>query len=161
VYQQEYGPIPKGYNIIHRCRDGMCVNPRHVLAVDRRTIVLWTMAGGRWKISEGVRRLTPKGECGTLPIFLSDVKARQGELTADSLQLTASVGYGIRNTPERLAVSRRPMVLPDALVYELYGLSEDEIRIIEDADSRRLTADSSRLTACGLRLLDIRRGARY
>jgi DNA-binding XRE family transcriptional regulator len=60
VYQQEYGPIPKGYNIIHRCRDGMCVNPRHVLAVDRRTIVLWTMAGGRWKISEGVRRLTPK-----------------------------------------------------------------------------------------------------
>jgi DNA-binding XRE family transcriptional regulator len=60
VYQQEYGPIPKGYSIIHRCRDGMCVNPRHVLAVDRRTIVLWTMAGGRWKISEGVRRLTPK-----------------------------------------------------------------------------------------------------
>ena len=60
VYQQEYGPIPKGYNVIHRCRDGMCVNPRHVLAVDRRTIVLWTMAGGHWKISEGVRRLTPK-----------------------------------------------------------------------------------------------------
>ena len=50
------------------------------------------------------------------------------------------------------------MALADALVYELYGLSEDEIRIIEDADSRRLTADSSRLTACGLRLLDIRRG---
>ena len=41
-------------------------------------------------------------------MFLSDVKARQGELTADSLQLTASVGYGIRNTPERLAVSRKP-----------------------------------------------------
>ena len=40
---------------------------------------------------------------------MSDVKAQQGELTADSLQLTASVGYGIRNTPERLAVSRRPI----------------------------------------------------
>jgi hypothetical protein len=39
----------------------------------------------------------------------SDVKARRGELTADSLQLTASVGYGIRNAPERLAVSRKPI----------------------------------------------------
>ena len=29
--------------------------------------------------------------------------------TADSLQLTASVEYGIRNTPERLAVSRKPI----------------------------------------------------
>jgi len=44
---------------------------------------------------------------------LSDVKARRGELTADSLQLTASVGYGMRNTPERLAVSRRSMAEHD------------------------------------------------
>ena len=48
------------------------------------------------------------GKPEALPIFLSDVKARQGELTADGLQLTASVGYGIRNTPERVAVSRKP-----------------------------------------------------
>jgi len=68
---------------------------------------------------------------GISPIYLSDVKARQGELTADSLQLTASVGYGIRNTPERLAVSRKPMALPDALVYELYGLTQEEVAVVE------------------------------
>jgi hypothetical protein len=28
-------------------------------------------------------------------------------------------------------VSRKPMALPDALVYELYGLTKDEIRIVE------------------------------
>ena len=52
-------------------------------------------------------------------------------------------------------MSRKPMALPGALVYALYGLSEDEIRIIEDADSRRLTADSSRLTAYSLRLASV------
>jgi hypothetical protein len=45
----------------------------------------------------------------------------------------ASVGYGIRNTPERLAVSRKPTALPDALVYELYGLTDEEIRVAEEA----------------------------
>ena len=29
------------------------------------------------------------------------------------------------------AVSRKPMALPGALVYELYGLTEAEIRIVE------------------------------
>ena len=48
----------------------------------------------------------PRALRGTLPIFLSDVKARRGEPTADSLQLAASVRCGIRNTPERLAVNR-------------------------------------------------------
>jgi hypothetical protein len=43
-------------------------------------------------------------------------------LTADSLRLATSNGCSTRNTPEPLAVSRRPMALPDALVYELYGL---------------------------------------
>jgi len=28
-------------------------------------------------------------------------------------------------------VSRKPIALPDALVYELYGLTEEEIRIVE------------------------------
>jgi hypothetical protein len=30
-----------------------------------------------------------------------------------------------------LAVSRKPIALPDALVYELYGLMEEEIKIVE------------------------------
>jgi hypothetical protein len=30
-------------------------------------------------------------------------------------------------------VSRKPTALPDALVYELYGLTEDEIRVAEVA----------------------------
>ena len=32
----------------------------------------------------------------------------------------------------------------DRLVYELYGLSDDEIRVVEDADGRQLTADGPR-----------------
>ena len=28
-------------------------------------------------------------------------------------------------------MSRKPLALPDALVYELYGLSEEEIAIVE------------------------------
>jgi hypothetical protein len=49
------------------------------------------------------------GESGTVTLLDDDVKARRGGLTADGLQLTASVGCGIRDTPERLAVSRRPI----------------------------------------------------
>jgi hypothetical protein len=52
-------------------------------------------------------------------------------LTADSLRLAASAGRGTGNAPEPLAVSRGPVALPDALVYELYGLTEEEIRIVE------------------------------
>ena len=69
------------------------------------------------------------GKPEALPIFLSDVKARQGELTADGLQLTASVGYGIRNTPERLAVSRKPMA--------------DSVETMMTADSLQLAAYGS------------------
>ena len=29
-------------------------------------------------------------------------------------------------------MSRRPIALADALVYELYGLTEDEIRVVEE-----------------------------
>jgi hypothetical protein len=47
-------------------------------------------------------------------------------VTADSLQLAASVGYGIRNTPERLAASRKPTA---------------------DSVETRMTADSLQLTA--------------
>jgi hypothetical protein len=87
---------------------------------------------------------------GTLPQFSVDAKARRGELTADSLQLTASVGYGIRNTPERLAVSRKPiadsvetMVTADSLQLTAYGPEKNRIRFVEG------TADRLRLTACG------------
>ena len=65
-------------------------------------------------------------------MFLSDVKARRGELTADSLQPRVSVGYGLRNTPERLAVSRKPtadsvetMMTADSLRLTAYGPDED------------------------------------
>ncbi|MCX6843944.1 MAG: hypothetical protein NTX53_16905 [candidate division WOR-3 bacterium] len=52
-------------------------------------------------------------------------------LTADSLRLAAPDGCSTRNTSEPLAVNRKPIALPDALVYELYGLTEEEIRIVE------------------------------
>jgi|GEM_PF-2058613 len=77
-------------------------------------------------------------ECGTLPIFLSAVKARHDkmvglvetmlkrrrQLTACGLQLTARTGMRYessrtltaRSCTEPLAVSRKPMALPDALV---------------------------------------------
>ena len=45
-------------------------------------------------------------------------------LTADSRRLAAPDGCSTRNASERLAVSRKPMAIPDALVYELYGLTE-------------------------------------
>jgi hypothetical protein len=47
------------------------------------------------------------------------VKSRT--LTADSLRLAASAGRRTSSTPEPTAVSRKPMALPDALVYELCG----------------------------------------
>ena len=34
------------------------------------------------------------------------------------------------------AVSRRPTAIPDALVYELYGLTEEEIRVVERRESQ-------------------------
>jgi hypothetical protein len=57
---------------------------------------------------------------------------RWRQLTACSLQLAAADGCGSRSTPEPLAVRRKPMASP-ALVYELYGLTEEEIRIVEGA----------------------------
>ena len=60
-------------------------------------------------------------------------KAKPPHVWADSLRPTA---YGMnrgcwRSCREPLAVRRKPMALPDALVYELYGLTKDEIRIVE------------------------------
>jgi hypothetical protein len=62
------------------------------------------------------------------PVLKLHVKNRT--LTADSLRLAASDGCSTRTTSELLAVSRKPMALPDALVYELYGLTEEEIGIV-------------------------------
>jgi hypothetical protein len=61
-----------------------------------------------------------------------DLPKAKTPLTADSLRLTA-YGFGRmqrRNTREPLAVSRKPKVVP-ALVYELYGLTEEETQIVE------------------------------
>jgi len=52
----------------------------------------------------------------------------------DSLRLAASDGCSTRDTSEPLAVSRKPMAISDALVYELYGLTKDEIGIVEKAE---------------------------
>jgi hypothetical protein len=59
--------------------------------------------------------------------------AKSRTLAADSLRLAAPDECSARNTPEPLAVSRRPMAVSDALVYELYGLTEEEIRVVERA----------------------------
>jgi hypothetical protein len=60
---------------------------------------------------------------------------RNRTLTADSFRLAAPAGRSASSTSEPSAVSRRLMALPDALVYELYGLTEEEIRI-EEGESR-------------------------
>ena len=86
-------------------------------------------------------------------MFLSDVKARRDKMvgsqrtmsagqgipglvetmmTANSLQLTAC-GFGRMQRQKRAgAVSRMPVADSDALVYELYGLTEEEIKLVEE-----------------------------
>jgi len=63
---------------------------------------------------------------GTHPTCLSDVKARHDKMVESrtSLHRRTRTSYGA-------AVSRKPMARPDALVYELYGPTDDEIRIVE------------------------------
>ena len=52
-------------------------------------------------------------------------------MKADGLQ-PAAYGLGrMRCLKHAGAVRRKPMVIPDALVYELYGLTEEEIGIVE------------------------------
>jgi len=49
----------------------------------------------------------------------------------DGRQLAAADGCRAANMPEPLTVSRKPMALPDALVYEPYVLTEEEIAVVE------------------------------
>jgi hypothetical protein len=74
---------------------------------------------------------------------------KRGMMSAecDGLRLAASVGCGDRNTPERLAVSRRPMAVSDALVYESYGLAEEDRRIVEGKRNHELPGLFSHLPA--------------
>jgi HNH endonuclease len=39
-YENQYGPIPEGLTVDHLCRNTVCVNPRDLEAVSRRTNVL-------------------------------------------------------------------------------------------------------------------------
>ena len=70
-------------------------------------------------------QLTAYGPDGNEMRIAKDLpKAKTPHVWADSLRPTA---YGMnrgcwRSCMEPLAVSRKPMALPDALVYELYGL---------------------------------------
>ena len=69
---------------------------------------------------------------------------RRRTLTAYSLQLAASAGCSARNTSEPIAVSRRPIANVrqiaatdkqiDQLVSELYGLTKEEVRIVEERE---------------------------
>jgi len=57
--------------------------------------------------------------------------------TAGGLRL-AAYGLGrMRRQRHAGAVSRKPMALPDALVYELRGLTEEGIRIVEGVEAGR------------------------
>ena len=62
------------------------------------------------------------GELGTVTYY--GAMSRRDEYRS-------SLYGGFVHRSELLAVSRKPIALPDALVYELYGLTEDEIRIVE------------------------------
>jgi len=52
-------------------------------------------------------------------------------MTADGFQLAAYGLCWMRCQKHAGAVSRKPMAIPDTLVYELYGLAEEEIAIVE------------------------------
>ena len=77
--------------------------------------------------------------CWTLPIFLSDVIARHDkmvELVTRMMELKKQQARAPkRQSPsakqlldQKLAITDQQI---DALVYELYGLTEEEIRIVE------------------------------
>lgn len=40
AYETEYGVIPEGLVIDHLCRNGLCVNPKHLEAVDNVTNIM-------------------------------------------------------------------------------------------------------------------------
>jgi hypothetical protein len=58
---------------------------------------------------------------------------KRGTMSAecDGLQLTAHGLGRMRGQKDAGAVSLRPTAVLDALVYGLYGLTEEEIRIVE------------------------------
>jgi len=76
------------------------------------------------------------GRRGTLPVFLSDVKAQHDKvvgLVETMLKLhkdlsKAKTPHEQKSTQRQLAATDKTI---DTLVYELYGLTDDEIRIVE------------------------------
>ena len=60
-------------------------------------------------------------------MFPSDVKVRRGIVHR---WFGGLVHRDIVHRSEPLAVSRKPMAISDALVHELYRLTEEEIRIV-------------------------------
>jgi hypothetical protein len=85
-------------------------------------------------------REEPRGEPrGTLPIFPSDVKARRDkmvELVTRMMELKKQQARAPKKQSpsakqlldQKLAITDQQI---DALVYELYGLTEEEVRIVE------------------------------
>jgi hypothetical protein len=77
--------------------------------------------------------------CGTLPIFLSDVKVRHDkmvELVTRMMELKKQQARAPKKQSpsakqlldQKLAITDQQI---DALVYKLYGLSTEEVRIVE------------------------------
>jgi len=88
----------------------------------------------------------------TLPIFPSDVKARHDKMVELVTRMMELKKQQVR-APKKQSPSARQLLDQklaitdgqiDRLVYELYGLSDDEIRVVEDADGRQLNADGLR-----------------
>jgi hypothetical protein len=87
-----------------------------------------------------------------LPTFLSDVKARHDkmvELVTRMMELKKQQA----RAPKKQSPSARQLLDQklaitdgqiDRLVYELYGLSDHEIRVVEDADRAKLYGAVSR-----------------
>ena len=80
-----------------------------------------------------------EGKCGTLSIFLSDVKARHDqmvELVTRMMELKKQQARAPKKQSpsakqlldQKLAITDQQI---DSLVYELYGLTEAEIRTVE------------------------------
>jgi hypothetical protein len=64
AYEIEYGPIPRGLHVLHRCDTRLCVRPSHLWLGTNADNVRDKMAKGRHRVRTGVdvntAKLTPE-----------------------------------------------------------------------------------------------------